>query len=131
MPLTFLNPERPLGRARVVFLGAATGLFLFGCVERPQPTAGAAPEAFVSPAARDAFGARVLAARDQAHQQAEARAAAAPPVLWPASVATATGGRHIDLRAIHDHVHTLERQPDGTWRSFCRDPRRLTPGGGQ
>lgn len=131
MPLTFLKPARPLGRARVFSLGAAMGLFLFGCVERPQPTAGSAPQAFVSPAARDAFGARVLAARDQAHRQAEARASTAPPVVWPAPVATATGGRHIDLRAIHNHVHTLERQPDGTWRSFCRDSRPLAPGGGQ
>lgn len=108
-----------------------TGLVLFGCGERSQSTASFAPPASVSPAEREAFAARVLAAGDQARQRAEARAAAAPPVVWPAPVATATGGRHINLRGIHDHVHTLERQPDGTWRPFCRDSRTLAPGAGQ
>lgn len=131
MQLTFLERERPFGRARVFLLGAATGLFLFGCGERPPAAASSAPPTFVSPVERDAFAARVLAARDRAHHQAEARAAAAPSVVWPAPVATATGGRRIDLRAIPDHVHTLERQPNGTWRPFCRDSRRLAPGGGR
>ena len=117
MHLTFLTRRCPY-----VFLF----LFLFGCSE-PSPPAGSPPAA----AAREAFAARVLAVRDQAHQQAAARAAAAPRVAWPAPVTTATGGQHIDLRGIPDHVHTLERQPDGTWRPFCRDARYLASGSGQ
>jgi hypothetical protein len=132
MKLTFLKLERPFGRARVFLLGAATSLFLLlSCGGRPQLTESSAPQASVSPAEREAFAAGVLAARDQAHQKAEARAAAVPPVVWPAPVATATGGRRIDLRAVHDHVHTLERQPDGTWRPSCQGPRRLAPAGKQ
>jgi hypothetical protein len=118
MPLTFLERRCP-------FVFPFLFLFLFGCAERPQP---AAPP---SPAEREAFAARVLAARDQAHQQAATRAAAARPVVWPAPVPTPTGGQRIDLRGIPDHIHTLERQPDGTWRSFCRDPRQVTTGSGQ
>ena len=86
----------------------------------------------VSADARAAFAARVLATRDRARAQASSHAAANPPVVWPASEATPTGGRHIDLRKIPNHVRTLERQPDGTWRQFCRDaPRPTAPGSGQ
>lgn len=117
MSLTFLERRCPL---------VLLCLFLFGCGERPQP----APPP--SPAAREAFAARVLAARDQAHQRAATRLAAAPPIVWPAPVPTATGGQRIDLRGVaSDHVHTLERQPDGSWRSFCRDPRQVATGSGQ
>ena len=56
---------------------------------------------------------RVIGAR----AQASSRAAAKPPIVWPAPEATPTGGRRIDLRGIPDHVRTLERQPDGTWRA--------------
>ncbi|HXT95986.1 MAG TPA: hypothetical protein VN853_06775 [Polyangia bacterium] len=100
-------------------------MLLLGCAERPEPAA--AP----SPAAREAFAARVLATRDQAHRQAATRLAEAPPVVWPAPVSTATGGKRIDLRGVPDHIHTLERQPDGTWRSFCRDPRQVPTGSGR
>ena len=131
MRLTFLERRGPYGRAQGLVLGAVTSLFLFGCGDRPQPPAGATPSAIVSSAERDAFATRLLAEREEAHQRAVARAAAAPPVVWPAPVATATGGRHIDLRGIHDHVHTLERQPDGTWRPLCRDARTMAPGSGR
>jgi hypothetical protein len=39
-------------------------------------------------------------------------------------VTTASGGRRIDLRNFPDHVHTLERQPDGSWRQVCRENKR-------
>lgn len=114
MQLAFLKRQSPFVFAFLV---------LFGCSDPSRP-----PDSPPSAAAREAFAARVLAARDQARQQAAARAAAAPRVVWPAPVTTATGGQHIDLRGIPDHVHTLERQPDGTWRPFCRDARYLAAG---
>jgi hypothetical protein len=102
--------REPLGRVRAS-LGACAlvGLFLLGCEPRDSgPEDGVAAPPGVSAEAR-------------AHAQASARAAARPPAVWPAPEATPTGGRHIDLRGIPDHVRTLERQPDGTWKQFCRD----------
>ncbi|HLK90074.1 MAG TPA: hypothetical protein VKZ18_09270 [Polyangia bacterium] len=64
------------------------------------------------------------ATQERARQEAAARVAASPRVPLPAPVATASGGRHIDLRNFPDHIHTLERQPDGSWRQICRENRR-------
>jgi hypothetical protein len=101
---------------------ASTGLFLLGCDPPASgPGDGVTSPPTVSAEAPAAFAARVLATRDRARAQASSRAAAKPPVVWPAPEATPTGGRRIDLRGIPDHVRTLERQPDGTWKQFCRD----------
>ncbi len=124
MPLAFLKRGRPFVRARGLLVGATLGALLLGCGERPgeTPTAAAA----TSPPSGEgaAFAASVLAVSAQTRQRAAAEAAAATPVVWPAPQETATGGRRIDLRGRPDHVHTLERQPDGTWRQFCRGPAR-------
>jgi hypothetical protein len=78
------------------------------------------------------FAAQVLATAERARQEGAARAAASPRVAWPAPQPTAGGGRRIDLRNFPDHVHTLERQPDGSWKQVCRENKRpLAPRGGR
>jgi hypothetical protein len=134
MILDSLQRREPAGRVRASLVACAlTGLFLLGCDPPASgPEDGVAVPPPVSADARAAFAARVLATRDRARAQASSHAAANPPVVWPAPEATPTGGRHIDLRKIPDHVRTLERQPDGTWKQFCRDaPRPTAPGSGQ
>jgi hypothetical protein len=134
MTLDSLLRREPLGRARASLAAwALSGLFLLGCDPRASgPEEGVTALPAVSADARAAFAARVLATRDRARAQASSRAAARPPIVWPAPEATATGGRHIDLRGIPDHVRTLERQPDGSWKQFCRDaPRPTAPGSGR
>jgi len=114
-------------------MGGALGALLLGCGERPGVPAGGSPAASSSSSEDSAaFAARVLATSAEARQRAAARVASAPPVAWPAPQANAGGGRHIDLRGRPDHIHTLERQPDGTWQQTCRsNARPATPGSGQ
>jgi hypothetical protein len=132
MPLASLERGRPLVWARGLLVGAALGALLLGCGERPGETSSAAAATSQSPGESAAFAASVLAVSAQARQRAAAQAAAAPPVALPAPQATATGGRRIDLRGRPDHVHTLELQPDGTWRQFCRGrSRALATGSGR
>ncbi len=130
MILDSLQRREPVGGVRASLVACAlTGFFLLGC----EPPASGPEDGVAAPTvsadARAAFAARVLATRDRARAQASSRAAAKPPVVWPAPAATPTGGRRIDLRGIPDHVRTLERQPDGTWKQFCRDAPRPTASG--
>jgi hypothetical protein len=132
MRLTLLEWGRRLVRARGLLVGGALGALLLGCGERPGATE-AGPVA-AAPSADDsaAFAAHALVTSAEARQGAAARAAASPRVVWPASQPNATGGRHIDLRGFPDHVQKLERQPDGTWRKFCRGTSRIdAPGSAQ
>jgi hypothetical protein len=134
MILALLQRRESVGGVRASLVACAlTGLFLLGCDPPASgPEDGVAGPPTASADARAAFAARVLATRDRARAQASSRAAARPPVVWPAPEATPTGGRRIDLRKIPDHVRTLERQPDGTWKQFCRDaPRPTASGSGQ
>lgn len=134
MILDSLRGREPVRGVRGSLVACAlSGLVLLGCDPRSSgPEDGVAAPPTVSADARAAFAARVLATRNRARAQASARAAAKPPVVWPAPEATPTGGRRIDLRGIPNHVRTLERQPDGTWKQFCRDaPRPAAAGSGQ
>ena len=134
MTLDSLLQREPVGGVRASLAACAlTVLFLLGCDPRASdPEEGVTAPPAVSADARAAFAARVLATRDRARAQASSHAAANPPVVWPAPEATPTGGRHIDLRGVPDHVRTLERQPDGTWKQFCREaPRATAPGSGR
>ncbi len=113
------------GWACALFLGTVLSMGLQGCGERPGTTAaGGGPSA---PAAADEsvdFAAKMQANQERAQKEAAVRAAASPRVPLPAPVASAGGGRRIDLRNFPDHVHTLERQPDGTWQQVCRENKR-------
>ena len=132
MNLSLLERRRPLARAQGLFLaGILAAAFLFGCGQPPgEPGTGSTAAA---PSSEDsaAFAARVLATSAQARQRA-ARIASAPPVVLPAPQPTPGGGSHVDMRGHPDHVHMLERQPDGTWRQACRSTARsLASGSGQ
>jgi hypothetical protein len=98
-------------------VGIAAGLLLVGCADRssaaPPPSA-AAP--LVAGGALPSFRARVLAA-----QQAQGASGPPRPRKLPAPVAMPNGGFRIDLRGSTDHVRTLDRQPDGSYKQACRN----------
>jgi hypothetical protein len=114
-----------------LFVGGALAAFLLGCGQPPGvPGSGSATAA---PASDDsaAFAERMLTAGAEARARA-ARAASTPPTAWPAPQPNPGGGSYIDMRGRPDHVHRLEKQPDGTWRQVCRSTARpLTAGSGQ
>jgi hypothetical protein len=132
MSLSSLERRRPLARARGLLLGGALGaVFLFGCGQPPDAPEPGAASAAPSSEESAAFAARVRATGAEARQRA-ARAASAPPVVLPSPQPTPGGGSHVDMRGRPDHVHRLEKQPDGTWRQICRSTARpLASGSGQ
>jgi hypothetical protein len=114
-----------------LFVGGALGAFLLGCGQPPGVPGGGAATAAPSSEDSAAFAERMLAASAEARARA-ARAAATPPTLWPAPQPNPGGGMHIDMRGRPDHVHRLEKQPDGTWRQVCRSTARpLSSGSAQ
>jgi hypothetical protein len=132
MNLSLLERRRPFTRARGLLVGGAlAAVVLFGCGQPPGMPGGGSTAAAPSSEDSAAFAARVLATSAQARQRA-ARAASTPPVVLPAPQPTPGGGSHVDMRGHPDHVHVLERQPDGTWRQACRSTARsLASGSGQ
>jgi hypothetical protein len=113
-----------------LFLAGALGGLLLGCGQPPGVPGGGAATAGPSTEESAAFVERMQAASAEARARATA-AAATPPTLWPAPQPS-PGGMRIDMRGRPDHVHRLEKQPDGTWRQICRSTARpLTAGSGQ
>jgi hypothetical protein len=104
-------------------VGGALGALLLGCGQPPGVPGSGAASAAPSPEESAAFAERMQAASAEARARA-ARAAATPPTLWPAPQPSPGGGMHIDMRGRPDHVHRLEKQPDGTWRQVCRSTAR-------
>jgi len=132
MNLSLLERMRLPARARGLWVvGALGAVVLLGCGQPPGEPGTSAATAAPSSDESAAFAARMVAASAEARERA-ARAAATPPTLWPAPQPNAGGGSHIDMRGRPDHVHRLEKQPDGTWRHVCRSTARpLSSGSGQ